>query len=321
LQRSTSRVFALLLLLCCSGTQCVQPSWPVFPGLSPGAPRLLPEAPSKRQIIDVINQNSARVGSYATNNATITISGLPTTFRAKIALEQPRRFRLKAGTGLTGPELDLGSNDELFWLWVRRGHPAAVYFCRHDQYAAGAARQAVPVAPQWLIDALGLPRFGPEAVHSGPYQRPDGTLEIRSRWAMPQGDLIKITVVEEARGSVLQQHLLTADGKHLATAIAEDHQYDPATGVSLPSQVEVHMPPVGLSLKIDVGDYVINQPVGDRRQMWSRPSYAGFAEVDLATAPPPTAWSMAPPPASARRASPTGQESRRQWNPFRRRNY
>ena len=49
-----------------------------------------------------------------------------------IAAERPGRFRLTAGTAVTGQEIDLGSNDELFWMWVRRNQPPAVYFCRHD---------------------------------------------------------------------------------------------------------------------------------------------------------------------------------------------
>ena len=292
--RPVHSLLALLLLLCGSGAQCVPTPWPRFPAISPTAPRQLPEAPSKRQIIDVVNRNSALVQSYATNNATLTIAGLP-PLKTRIALERPRRLRLEAGTGLTGSEIDLGSNDDVFWLWVRRSKPGVVLSCRHDQVASSSMRQVLPVEPQWLIDALGLLTFGPEASHSGPYQRPDGTLEIHSRWASPLGDRLKVTVVEEAQGWVLQQHLLTGDGYHLASAIASGHAYDRATGVSLPARIEVSMPPVGLSLKIDVGDYVINRPVGDARQLWSKPSYTGFTEVDLALVMPPETWSIAPP--------------------------
>ena len=88
--------------------------------------------------------------------------------RANIALERPRRFRLRADTMITGPEVDLGSNDELFWFWVRRSPEPAVYFCRHDQFSSSVARQVLPVEPEWLIDALGVATLDPAGDHSGP---------------------------------------------------------------------------------------------------------------------------------------------------------
>jgi hypothetical protein len=260
----------------------------------------------------VINANSAKVRAYATNNAKLTIAGLPTPLKARIALERPRRFRLKAGTMITGSEIDLGSNEKLFWLWIARAEPAGVYYCRHDQIAQAETRQVVPIEPQWLIDALGLPTFTANMVHSGPYQRSDGSLEIRSRSVTAAGDRIRITVVDPIHGWVLQQHLVAADGRHLASVYASGHQYDQETSVSLPARIEIQLPPAGLSLKIDVGDVAVNQPVGDPQAMWSRPSPPGVQQVDLATFRPPREWSLisAAPP-TARRPEPPHRESRR----------
>lgn len=317
MRRPVLSLFGLLLLLCCSGAQCVPTSWPRFPGKTAGAPRMLPDNPSMQQIIDVVNANSAKVRAYATSNASLTVAGMP-SLKSRIALERPRRFRLTAGMTLLGTEeIDLGSNDQLFWMWVRRGEPAGIYSCRHDQAISAAAQQIVPIEPQWLIDALGLPTFAADMVHSGPYQGPDGTLEIRSRSITQAGDRFRVTVVEQTHGWVLQQHLHTADGRHLASAYESGHRYDPETGVSLPTRIEIQMPLARLSLKIDVGDVVINQPVGDPQAMWSRPNPPGVPLVDLATFAPPASWSLlsAAPPAS-QQPEPERRESRRRL-PFR----
>ena len=53
----------------------------------------------------------------------------------------PRRVRLQAETSATGPEVDLGSNEEVFWFWVNRNEPPAVYFDRHSQRAGSAAQK------------------------------------------------------------------------------------------------------------------------------------------------------------------------------------
>ena len=257
---------------------------------------MLSEGATLEQVIDVVNNNSARVQSYSTTDARIDIPGM-LGLRGTIAIERPWRFRLRAGTGLTGPEVDLGSNDELFWVWVRRSQPPAVHFCRHDQFALGNARHVMPVEPQWLIDALGLVSFDPGAEHRGPFPRRDGNLEIRSTRSLasgtagPPGPRNKITVIDRHRGWVLEQHVYSATGELLAIATASEHRYDPEMGVSLPRRVAIQMPPANLSLTIDLGNFQINQLVGDPAQMWSKPTYAGYPEIDLSPSlqyfPPP----------------------------------
>ena len=82
------------------------------------------EGATREQIVAAVNQNSARINSLTVTNATISIPdalGLP-LLSGNIAAERPGRFRLTAATAVTGQELDVGSNDELFWMWIRR-HP------------------------------------------------------------------------------------------------------------------------------------------------------------------------------------------------------
>jgi hypothetical protein len=189
---------------------------------------------------------------------------------------------LKAGKRLTGTELDLGSNHEIFWLWVRASEPPALFFCRHDQHGLSEASRVIPVPPSWLIEALGLFRFDPQANHEGPYRRADDNLEMRSTIGTPGGPLYKLTVLDAKQGWVLEQHVLSSQGAPLASVWARGHGKDEATGVALPTHVEIRMPPTRLAIHIDVGDVVINQPVGDPVQMWSKPVYPGFPDVDLA---------------------------------------
>ena len=128
---------------------------------------MLPPSPTIEQVIQAVNQNNSRIQSFMTNQATLSVPGLP-TLRASVAFERPWRLRLRGDTGLTGPEIDLGSNDELFWFWVRRNQPPAIFFCRHDQFAACPARQMIPIEPKWLIEALGVAELDPGLPYQGP---------------------------------------------------------------------------------------------------------------------------------------------------------
>ena len=78
-------------------------------------------------MIYVVNANTQRVQRLQTENATLRVEGIPV--RANLAYEQPRHFRLLAQLSqFTGRELDMGSNDELFWFWIRRDSQPSVYF-------------------------------------------------------------------------------------------------------------------------------------------------------------------------------------------------
>jgi hypothetical protein len=244
-------------------------------------PRVLPPHASREHVIAVVNQNTARLQTYYTTQATISSPMFPSV-KASIAMERPRRFRLKAETAFTGPEVDLGSNDERFWYWVRRNSPPAVYFCRHEQFATSAARQLVPVEPEWLIEALGVTSFAANEQHQGPFQVGAGRLEIRSVRPSASGAGHKITVVDESAGWVLEQHLYDVRGQLVASATASAHQRDPVHGVTLPRHVDIYWPAQQMQLKIDIRELEVNTLGPNSAHLWEQPAYEGYANVDLA---------------------------------------
>lgn len=277
--RTLALLLIVLTLVCGGGAQCV-------PRRGPVAPRLLPEGPALSQIMDVVNANTSRVASYSTNNARVSVAGLP-SLPTDIAIERPRRLRLRAGTALTGPEVDLGSNDELFWFWVRRNEPPALFVCRHDRFQQSAAKQVIPIEPEWLIDALGLTQFDPTYHHAGPYPSRDNRLEIHSTLPSGEGNVTKVTVIDAHHGWVLEQHIYNGQGERLASSIASEHTYDPNTQVSLPSKIELQIPRSQMLLKLDVGNVQINTLAGASPELWAKPVYPGYPEIDLSGAGPP----------------------------------
>jgi hypothetical protein len=227
---------------------------------------------------------------------------------ASVAFERPRRFRLRAGTGLTGTELDLGSNDDLFWFWMHRNQPPAVLFCRHDQFAQSPARQTMPFEPGWLIEALGVVEFDPALPQQGPFPLPNDRLRIDTIRNTPEGPVKKVTIVDGSQGWVLEQHLFDAQGRLVASSVASEHRRDPLSGLIMPKVVSINCPLAQFAMRIDLGNVEINRMVGDPTTLWSMPSYPGAPPVDIGDpnfrppmAPAPVARSaQRPPPAVAR---------------------
>jgi len=277
----------LFVVFCCSGATCSRALRNPFAPLGPPAPHVLTAGASLDQVVSAVNLNAGRVQSYQTNNASITVPGMPAIplLRGNIVAQRPGRLRLQASTALTGPEVDMGSNDALFWFWVKRNEPPALYFSRHDQFVGSAAQQVMPIDPQWFLDALGMAQFSPNDQHQGPLPHGDGTLEIRSIIQSPTGTLTKSTVLDASRAWVLEQHIYDSGGQLMVSSRASRHRFYPAMGVSLPQEIEIRVPAMQLALTIDVGTVLLNQ-VAENPALWTLPVLNGYPQIDLGSAPP-----------------------------------
>lgn len=298
---------ALLLLLtmfAASGASCPQ----FVRSYGVAQPHVLPPTPTVADVITVVNNNTARVQTLATDDASISVPFMP-SLRARLYLERPKRFRLIGDTRMTGPEVDLGSNDELFWFWAKRSPQPAVFYCRHDQYNDSLARNFLPVEPEWLVEALGLVTLDPATPHEGPLRVGRGRLQVTSWVETQRGRMLKVLEVDESQGWVVAQHLYTERRQRVATALASGHGRDPASGVVLPSRIEIETPASDtapkFSLRIDLRNVRVNQLTAEP-QLWTLPTNTGAPPIDLAD---PNLRLMVPgePPAPAAAPNPAAQ--------------
>jgi hypothetical protein len=271
--------FALALLCClfvCGGANCRQWTRQYTDG-----PRTLPVSATLDQVVASVNDNASRVQSLQSTQASLTLPGAPIALRASVALQEPRRLRLTANSPFNS-ELDLGSNDEIFWLWVRQQQPQATFFCRHDQFAVSNARQIMPVEPEWLIAAVGLPRFDETQPIEGPTPVGNGRLQLRSKQPSSLGDMTKLTIIDEWDGTVQEQHLYDPQGKLLASALTSRYKRDPASGAALPRSIDIRWPTTGLSFHLDVSDWQVNSIAPENLSLFTKPEYPGYPDTNLA---------------------------------------
>jgi len=250
--------------------------------VEPLAPVAFTGPPSLPEVMQIVNTNTQRVQQLHSDTASVSTPGFP-SLRATLSVETPRRLRLRAK--LFGPELDLGSNDEVFWFWLKSSGQPAVLFARHDQFAQSSAPQILPIEPTWVIEALGLVTLDPQGSYEGPFQRPDGKVEIRSRIFGGSGETIRTLVIDPTYGWVVEQHLADINNRPLATVIATNHRFYPNYGVSLPHRVEVRAASANLTFQIEVGQYFINRPVADPQETWSLPHISGQMPINLSSLP------------------------------------
>lgn len=284
MNRSRILLVALVLLPLLAGGCRVRPYW-----LRSQAVDLPPEAfvgaPTLDDVIFVVNSNTQRVQRLQTENATLRVDGVP-ALRANLAYEQPQNFRLLAQLSqFTGRELDIGSNADLFWFWIRRDTQPSVYFARHDAFANSPARDLIPIEPYRLIDTLGLIQLDPAGRHHGPVARATNQLEVTSRIPSARGDMTRVLLLDGTYGWAAQQHLYDANGQLLLSARASRHRFYRDASVTLPHHLEVTLlpgQPSQIAFEMDIGSYAINRAAGGGAELWSMPHIEGYPAVDIA---------------------------------------
>lgn len=272
-------IVALVTLFAASGANCATFNNP-FIG-RPAPPPVLSATPSLDDVTAVVNANSARVRSLKATECRVTAGWMP-GLTASIALERPRRFRLRAQTSLTGPELDLGSNDQVLWSWARLMEPPGVYYVRHDQFDQSIARQLIPIEPEWIPEAFGLATFSPQDQHQGPTPAGQGRLEIRTLRQTPLGPVTKITILDDRTGHVLEQQLYDRQGQMVLSVVSSQHELDAGSGAWLPRRIELKFAGFDTTLKLRLENVEINTIAADDAKLWAMPQLDGYPAVDLA---------------------------------------
>lgn len=263
-------------------------------------PEIFQSVPTLEELVSAVNRTD-RITKLQTNSARVTAPTISNTqLSASLMLERPKRFRLRGSIRpLPTTLVDLGSNEQVFWLQVPEGMRPTLYYARHSEYASQSRRMILPVDPTWLIDALGLVHIDPAQVTDGPTRRPDGQLEIRSELPMPDGLYRRVCVIDSKAGFVTEQYLYGQNNQLVARATAKKHHYYEEFDCSLPHEVRVELQPAAgppLSLEMKIGDYTLNQILSGDPRLFAMPTDAGD-QWDLAKlgGPPPGAANFTPP--------------------------
>ncbi|WP_254507953.1 hypothetical protein [Anatilimnocola floriformis] len=281
-----NRTFIIIALL----TAAVAPgcrSWPGFNSpwaAKPDAPPVLFSAiPAKEELIAALNVPYSKVQALQTQGATISVSGIP-NIGADISLQQPGRFRFKASSSFMGQLVDMGSNDEMLWFWTSQGSPPDVFFARHDRLAMSPLRQRLAIDPSMITEAFGLLDLKPEQVIGEPTTAGKDRLQLVCRQHTPGGDLTRTLLIHNKQGYLLEQRITDAAGRPVVNARLSQQRHYQLDGVTLPHEIDLHIPSGDMRVTLRVPRYGINQPFpnGEATFAFPREQLAQHRMVDIA---------------------------------------
>jgi hypothetical protein len=268
---------ALLFVTGCPPFQ--KKSNPDFQAQAPAA------TPTAAELVANLNDNARKVQSVGVRYLDIDCAqGVQSVgLRGWMYCQKPKSFRMTAE--LAGAkEVDMGSNDQEFWYWIRRNEPPYLFHCSHEEFAKGQVRLQVPFQPEWIMEALGMAEYDP----TKPYHvvANKNTIELIEPTVLPQGQRVnKVTVFTRGQnGLQVTGHLLRdTQNKEICTATVLRSQQDAATGATVPKVVELKWEAEHLKMKLLMQNATVNAMEGQRNlEIFARPNPKDIQSYDLA---------------------------------------
>ena len=251
-------------------------------------PTVFDQVPTQQQMERHL-QTRADLVRQLSSSVTVSIQGVRIT--GSLQVEFPNRMRLKAGfAGLNELGVDVGSNENQFWIWSRAplpNQPPAFYFANHREYQQSAMRQSLPLDPNWLIEGLGLFRLEPsDSFHTLPV-KDNGWLKFVILRQSGNGNQFRQILMDSQTGLIVQQAIYDAAENRIAYANTRDYKTQMLDGkpVSMPKHIDLFMTqPNGEDMKmaITLRSVSLDPLYGAPEAMWGMPDPGSVPKINLA---------------------------------------
>ncbi|MBI3863990.1 MAG: hypothetical protein HY290_19065 [Planctomycetia bacterium] len=244
----------------------------------------LPDDANAQQIVLYLNDNTHKLRGWRTTRAKISARGniLVPKLDATVVVESPRNFRLVATNVTGGHEVDLGSNIEQFWFWVRRNEDKQVVVASHDLDPERMRRFPFPFQPDWIMETMGVIAIDPEEDFVlKPGAAGSHVATLISNRTSPQGHPVrKVTVVDLRQGVIREHALLDARNQPIARAVLSQHARDKTSDAMIPTKIELDWPQAQLALTMTLSEVEVN-PAHYSQNTWKLPPFPGYEIYDL----------------------------------------
>jgi hypothetical protein len=281
--RHFSPVFGLTAVLLACG--CADSKWSLFRH-SPDNVRLpADKLPLASQLVASQNNNAQKIQSLWCPTLELDCKQGFQEFHisGKLACQKPRNFRMRADV-LGHTEADIGSNDQEFWYWVKRGDPYLVH-CSYQDLERGGVRIPFPFQPDWVMEALGMSEYDLNPTPPYVVQASGRTIQLVQSTRNLQGQSVrKLTEFDPSTFKVTAHILQSEAGKEICRA--QVTAFQDSAGVVIPRKISFSYPAERFEMKMTLGnrpgDVSLHQQFDPQQDLFRRPALNGVQNYDLA---------------------------------------
>ena len=258
---------------------------------------------SSEQLVGYLNDRARKLQSIEYGNTRLRAyqNGVPMPeLVGNLASSQPRNFRMVSSGRMVSAKVDLGSNEEQFWVYVQVPTEKPMYvFASHTDFEAGRAKipGGIPFEPDWVMQALGMTTFPPTAQYNVKPSEKDRTYTLYWTATTPAGQQVTKEIVfdvDTATGtrSQVKQHVVKdLRGKVICVAdikASKAIQPGPGEGAGPMAQYPTHIVLKWVEQKFEMDltleNAQVNQPPNaeQAKRLFTRPNVTNVPAIDLA---------------------------------------
>lgn len=261
-----------------------------------------------KDLVNYLNTQASHLQSISYTDVSIHTSengrDNPRLGDSTLHAQKPRNFRLLGGTFATSGEVDLGSNEREFWMYVKRMDSPNFLYCSYEDFPKAAKRFPIPFETDWVMQALGMAEYPADVDYTSSVNEQQRKYILSYRTTTSAGQPVRRVVAfnadhDSGRKPVVSKHFIVDDREQvLATAeILSAKAVKVGTSyVQVPTEVVLEWPTRQFKMRLVMGGERVNENMGDRAAaLFTRPHIQGANPIDLANYRfEPTARGQAP---------------------------
>lgn len=231
------------------------------------------EVPEKNEgvkLIAHVNQQLDKISSVYSKDCRIFFKqGKGPTFKVlgELAIQKQKNFRLLINHRLTGKEMDIGSNKDVFWFWNKRMNPPFLHFAKHENL--NRTNLKTVLNPIWLMESFGI---FPIDFNNSEISQYKGSWFVKTNKISANGQPIKyVILIDPKNKNIIGRYLY--DQKDQLFASSEYQNFD---GV-IARKITFIWYEENINLEINLDDYQINKGIDQKH--WSMPSYEDVIDM------------------------------------------
>ncbi len=226
-----------------------------------------------------LNRQAGYVQTVRYNDLNLSVSmpgqSVPGLNNGMVVCGKPNNFRMKAGLVAMGTQLDVGSNAQELWMYVKPSDPQYT-FCSHADFPKYQDALPVKFEPAWVLQSLGMAEYDPTRRYEVQADAARGAVYLKYPDVTANGDqVLKVTefaasdMSGTAAPQVRRHVVLSPDGNRTiasatVTKVAEKTVgTDPVSGgsavVKVPTEVTLEWPQQKVKMDLQLGQIVVNE--------------------------------------------------------------